>query len=127
MKQTTLRTILAAAVIAAAAPHARAGAGSYHEVSVSSNAASGDTLTAYQSADSNQYIGCSMEYNGPSDKYEVTCVAVDEDMKALSCSSYKPGFVAVAAGIGEYAFISFKCQGPNLVWLHVWKSSTNLP
>lgn len=127
MKQRTLRTILAVAVIAAAAPHARAGSGSHHEVDVSSNAASGDTHTARQSADDDQYIGCSLEYNGASDKYDVTCVARDKNLKALSCASYKPGFVAVAAGIGEYAFISFRCQGPNLVWLHVWKSSTNLP
>jgi hypothetical protein len=127
MKQTTLRTILAVAVIAAAAAQVRAGTGSHHEVTVSSTAASGDTYTARHTPDSEQYIGCSLEYNGVSDKYDVTCVARDKNLKALSCWSYKPGFVAVAAGIGDYAFISFKCQGPNLVSLHVWKSSTNLP
>ena len=127
MKQTTLRTILAVAVITAAAPQVRAGTGSHHEVDVSSNAASGDTNSARQSSDDNQYIGCSLEYNGVSDKYDVTCVARDKNLKVLSCASYKPGFVAVAAGIGEYAFISFRCQGPNLVSLNVWKSSTNLP
>jgi hypothetical protein len=127
MKQTTLRTILAVAVIAAAAPQARAGTVIHHDVSVSSSAASGDTNSARQSADDEQYIGCNLEYNGSSDKYDVSCVARDKDLKVLSCSSYKPGFVAIAAGIGEYAYISFKCQGPNLVTLHVWKSSTNLP
>jgi hypothetical protein len=127
MKQTTLRTILAAAVIAAAAPQARAGAGSNHEVSVSSNSASGDTHTARQSADNEQYIGCSMEYDGVSDKYQARCVARDRHQANLSCGSYKPAFVALIAGIGEYAYISFKCQGVNLVSLNVWKSSTNLP
>lgn len=127
MKQTTLRTILAVAVIAAAAPQVRAGSGSYHEVSVSSNAASGDTYTARHTPDSEQYIGCSIDYDGVSDKYDVRCVARDKNLKALSCGTYRPGFVPVVAGIGEYAFISFKCQGPNLASLHVWKSSTNLP
>jgi hypothetical protein len=127
MKQTTLRTILAVAVIAAAAPQARAGLATHAEVTVSSNTASGDTSDARQSADDEQYIGCSVDYDGLSDKYDVRCIARDRNLKVLSCSTYRPGFVALVAGIGEYAFISFKCQGPNLQNLHVWKSSTNLP
>jgi hypothetical protein len=127
MKQTTLRTILAAAVIAAAAPQVRAGSGSHHEVNISNNSASGDTYTVRHTDDIEQYIGCVVEYDGGSDKYEIRCVARDKNQKVLGCSTYRPGFVPVVAAIGEYAYISFKCQGPNLQHLHVWKSSTNLP
>ena len=127
MNQTTLRTILAAAVIAAAAPQSRAGSATYYEVEVSSKAASGDTNDARQSADNLQFIGCGLTYDATSDKTEVNCVARDKFEKALNCSSTKPGFVAVAAGIGDYAFISFNCLGSELTKLHVEKFSFNLP
>jgi hypothetical protein len=127
MNQTTLRTILAAVVIAAAAPQARAGTAIHSEVTVSSKAASGDTNDARQSADNLQFIGCGLTYDAASDKTEVNCVARDKFEKALNCSSTKPGFVAVAAGIGDYAFISFNCLGTELTKLHVEKFSFNLP
>jgi hypothetical protein len=127
MNQTTLRTVLAVSVIAAAAPQARAGVATYSEVAVSDKTASGDTNDARQSADNLQFIGCSLNYDAASDKTEVRCVARDKFEKALNCSSTKPGFVAVAAGIGDYAFISFKCLGSELTTLHVEKFSFNLP
>jgi hypothetical protein len=127
MKQTTLRTILAVAVVAAAAPQVRAGSESHHEVTISGKSAWGDTHDVRHSDDTEQLIGCSMEYDGVSDKTDVTCIARDKDLKVLSCWSYKPGFVAIVAGIGDSAFISFTCQGPNLVTLKVNKFSTSLP
>jgi hypothetical protein len=127
MKQTTLRTILAAAVVAVAAPHARAGLATNGEVTISGKTAWGDTHDARHSDDDEQYIGCSIEYDGVSDKTDVRCIARDKDLNVLSCWSYKAGFVGLVGGIGDYASISFTCQGPNLVTLKVSKSSTSLP
>jgi hypothetical protein len=128
MKQTTLRTILAAAVIAAAAPQVRAGTETTGgEVTISGNLAYGDTYDVRHSPDDEALIGCSVEYDGVSDKYQVRCVARDKNLAVLSCSTYRPGFVPLVAGAGDYAFISFTCQGPNLNTLKINKFSHQLP
>jgi hypothetical protein len=128
MKQTTLRTLLAAAVIAAAAPQASAGSQSNNgEVTISGNYAYGDMHDVRHSPDDEASIGCSVEYDGVSDKYQVRCVARDKNQVMLSCSTYRPGFVTLVAGAGDYAFIRFTCQGPNLNTLKISKSSDLLP
>jgi len=128
MKQTTLRTILAVAVIAAAAvPQARAGWGTRFTVGVSDTQAWGETNAARHSDDDAQRIGCGVTYDKPAQKTQVTCLARDSDWNVLSCSSYDLGFVPLIAGIGDYAYIAFTCQGVNLVKLRVDKYSNSLP
>ena len=129
MKQTTFRTLLAAAVLAAVAPHARAGEAISHEVSIneSVHTASGAMNGARHSADSTQWIGCTVKISSPSTPAEASCKAVSKSGRTLYCETAEPAFVQLAEGQTDYAWIFFKCNGDELVGLTITKSSYSLP
>lgn len=129
MKQTTLRTFLAAAVLAAVAPQLRAGLAISHEVSVNDSVqtASGAMNGARQSADSTQWIGCTVKISSPSTPAEASCKAVSKSGRTLYCDTTEPAFVQLAQGQTDYAWIFFKCNGDELVGLTITKSSYSLP
>jgi hypothetical protein len=127
MTKNALRFTLAATALAAFAPAARAGLAVDYPVNISGKTASGSMNGARTSADSVQYIGCSLKYDVVSDKTEVSCVARNEFEKSLGCSTTKSSFVPVAGGISDYAWIFFKCEGSELVALTASKYSHNLP
>jgi hypothetical protein len=127
MKQTTLRTLLAAAVVAAAVPQARAGWGTRFTVGVTNTQAWGETNAARHSDDDVQRIGCGVTHDKVAEKTQVKCLARNSDSEVLSCTSYDVDFVPLIASIGDYAYIAFTCQGPNLVKLTVDKYSNSLP
>jgi hypothetical protein len=127
MTKNVLRFALAAAALVGFAPAARAGLAVDYPVDISGKSASGSLNGARTSADSVQYIGCSVKYDVATDKTEVSCVARNEFEKSLGCSTTKAGFVPVAVGISDYAWIYFKCEGSELVALTASKFSHNLP
>jgi hypothetical protein len=129
MKQTTLRTLLAAAVLAAVASHARAGEAISHEVSVNDSvqSASGSMAGARYSADGTQWIGCTVRIASPSTPAEASCKAVSKSERMLSCKTTDPAFVQLAEGQSDYAWIYFKCNGTDLIALTIGKSSYSLP
>jgi hypothetical protein len=127
MTQYTIRFTLAAAVLAASVPQARAGEVIVHEVQVSGEKASGSLHAARHSADSVQMLGCSVKYNAAFGTSSVTCTATDESGRILTCSSSDPGFIPVAAGISDYSWIFFECDKTKLVALTAAKISYALP
>ena len=129
MKQTTFRTFLAAAVLAAVAPQARAGEAISHEVSIneSVHTASGAMNGARHSTDSTQWIGCTVKISSPSTPAEASCKAVSKSGRTLYCETTEPAFVQLAQGQTDYAWIFFKCNADELVGLTITKSSYSLP
>lgn len=127
MTKNPVRFTLAGAALVALAPAAHAGQALDYPVAVSSKSAHGSMNSARHSADSTQYIGCTLKYDVASDQTEVSCVARDQYERSLGCSTTKPSFVPVAAGIGDYSWIYFKCDGPELVALTASKFSHHLP
>jgi hypothetical protein len=127
MTKNALRLTLAGAALVAFAPAAHTGQALDYPVFVSSKSAHGSMNSARHSADSTQYIGCTLKYDVASDKTEVSCVAQNEFERSLGCSTTKPSFVPVAAGISDYSWIYFKCEGPELVALTASKFSHHLP
>ncbi|MET0554783.1 MAG: hypothetical protein ABW221_17205 [Vicinamibacteria bacterium] len=127
MSKNALRLTLAAAALFASAPAVHAGKVTDHPVNIAGKSVSGSMETARNSADTEQYIGCSLKYRGDIDQTEVSCVARDKFEKSLGCASTKPEFVPVASGITDYAWIYFECDGPELVSLTAAKYSHHLP
>lgn len=127
MKQTTFRTVLAGAVLAAVASSARAGEVIIYEVNMSGDSASGSLHAVRHSADNVQMLGCSLKYNDVYGKSEVSCTATDHSERILTCSSSEPGFIPIAAGISDYSWIYFKCDKTKLIALTAAKISYALP
>jgi hypothetical protein len=127
MTKNALRLTLAAAALVGFAPAARAGEAIDYPVAITGTSAHGSMNSARHSADSTQYIGCTLKYDAASDMTQVSCSARNASDKALGCSTTKPSFVPVAAGISDYAWIYFKCEGPELVALSASKFSIHLP
>ena len=130
MKQTTFRTLLAVAVGAVAAPQVRAGEAISHEVSINDSVrtASGAMNGARHSADSTQWIGCTVKISSPATPAEASCKAVSKSGRTLYCDTTEPAFVQLAQGQTDYAWIFFKCNAADeLVALTITKSSYSLP
>jgi len=129
MKQTTFRTLLAAGALSVLAPQARAGLAVSHEVSINDSVqtASGAMNGARHSADSTQWIGCTVKISSPATPAEASCKAVSKSGRTLSCETTEPAFVQLAQGQTDYAWIFFKCNGDDLVALTITKSSYSLP
>jgi hypothetical protein len=74
------------------------------EVFVGSSGAVGSMAGARYSADSIQYIGCSISNtNGP----YVSCSAWDKTGKALSCTSTESRYLTAAKAITDFSAINF--------------------
>lgn len=129
MKKTIVRILLAAGVVAAVAPHARAGRAISHEVSVNDSVqtASGAMAGARYSADTTQFIGCTVKISSPSTPAEASCIAMTKTERTLSCKTTDPAFVQLAQSQTDYAWIYFKCNGSDLIALTMSKSSYSLP
>ena len=129
MKKPIVRTFLAAFVVAALAPHARAGRAISHEVSVNDSVqtASGAMAGARYSADTTQFIGCTVKISSPSTPAEASCIAMTKTERTLSCKSTDPALVQLAQSQTDYAWIFFRCNGTDLVSLTISKISYSLP
>ena len=89
--------------------------------------ASGAMNGARHSADSTQWIGCTVKISSPATPAEASCKAVSKSGRTLYCETTEPAFVQLAQGQTDYAWIFFKCNADELVGLTITKSSYSLP
>lgn len=75
--------------------------------------ASGSLGTASNSADKKQYIGCTIIAR-PGVATSAICEASDANGQTLSCTTTKPGYVALAKSLHEDSYLSFeRLWGPS--------------
>jgi hypothetical protein len=70
-------------------------------INLSSRYAQGSLGSARNSADSNQFIGCTLQ---PGFVY---CGAVDANRNSLNCTSSTPSFVALVQSLGDEGALAF--------------------
>jgi hypothetical protein len=122
------RTAVAVVLLANAAVTARAGKTNYFETTVdmAAGVAYGSLYDTRKTADSVQYIACSIAMRAGSDA-QVTCLARSASAGPLSCSSTRPEHLTIASGLTDNGYVRFECVGNDLTYLYVSKGSLWLP
>lgn len=125
------RSVLMAISLTGIAGLAWAGAVNYFEVTVDPTArrAYGSLSDARRSADTVQYIGCSVSANA-GEAASATCEAKTSASVRLTCSSSEPGMVQAAAALTDHGYVYFQCEpdpSNRLTRVYSSKSSIWLP
>jgi len=87
----------------------------------------GSIGSARNSADSVQYIGCSIEADSSTDPL-IACFATDETGTSALCTSSSPRLVAAVQGITSLSFIDFQWDSDqSCTFVYVVNASFNPP
>ena len=87
----------------------------------------GSIGSARNSADSVQYIGCSIEADSSTDPL-IACFATDETGTSALCTSSSPRLVAAVQGITSLSFIDFQWDSDqSCTFVYVDSASFNPP
>ncbi|SDY89623.1 hypothetical protein SAMN04487939_10829 [Lysobacter sp. yr284] len=129
MKPYVLACLAAGSALLAIAAPATAGRAINYPVTIAPDVAYGSMLSARRSADTVQYIGCSL--NSPDATHTVRyaqCDAVNAQGRRLICDTTDAGMIATVQSIGAYHYILFRVDAQGrCTAVNTWISSDTLP